>query len=194
MTSKNNRVHFLYYIKLCALFQIHRWIQTGVILRRRQITVKIGVVCPVWPWKLTDDLEMDERDDLGHLFNSNSSFVHHSIAINESKLELLTGNTQFGSKSMIFLFRVALKFQKLSWKTIGHIVCATSNFAYNFIAIGQIKLELQSGNAKFGWKSMIFVPCDLKVGQMTFKNNRSPLLCYFKLCASFHNHQWNQME
>ena len=136
MTSKNNRVHFLYYIKLCALFQIHRWIQTGVILRRRQITVKIGVVCPVWPWKLTDDLEMDERDDLGHLFNSNSSFVHHSIAINESKLELQTGNTQFGSKSMIFLFRVALKFQKLPWKTIGHIVCATSNFAYNFIAIG----------------------------------------------------------
>ena len=27
---------------------------------------------------------------------------------------------------------------------------------------------------------------------MNSKNNRAPLLCYFKLCASFHNHQWNQ--
>ena len=27
---------------------------------------------------------------------------------------------------------------------------------------------------------------------MTFKNNRAPLLCYFKLCASFHSHWWIQ--
>ena len=27
---------------------------------------------------------------------------------------------------------------------------------------------------------------------MTFKNNRAPLLCCFKLCASFHNHWWIQ--
>ena len=26
---------------------------------------------------------------------------------------------------------------------------------------------------------------------MTLKNNRAPLLCCFKLCASFHSHQWN---
>ena len=25
---------------------------------------------------------------------------------------------------------------------------------------------------------------------MTLKNNRAPLLCYFKLCASFHSHWW----
>ena len=30
MTSKNNRALLLYYVKLCASFQIHPWIQTGV--------------------------------------------------------------------------------------------------------------------------------------------------------------------
>ena len=27
---------------------------------------------------------------------------------------------------------------------------------------------------------------------MTLKNNRAPILCCFKLCASFHSHQWIQ--
>ena len=33
-------------------------------------------------------------------------------------------------------------------------------------------------------------PCDLEIWQMTLKNNRAPLLCYFKLCASFRSHWW----
>ena len=33
-------------------------------------------------------------------------------------------------------------------------------------------------------------PCDLEIWRMTFKNNRAPLLCYFKLCAAFHSHWW----
>ena len=37
-----------------------------------------------------------------------------------------------------------------------------------------------------------FVPCDLEMWRMTLKNNRAPLLCYFKLCASFHSHPWIQ--
>ena len=38
----------------------------------------------------------------------------------------------------------------------------------------------------------IFSPCDLEIWWMTLKNNRTPLLCCFKLCASFHSHQWIQ--
>ena len=34
-----------------------------------------------------------------------------------------------------------------------------------------------------------FVPCDLQIWQMTLKNNKAPLPCYFKLCASFHSHR-----
>ena len=37
-----------------------------------------------------------------------------------------------------------------------------------------------------------FEPCDLEIWQMTLKNNRAPLLCYFKLCAAFRTHWWIQ--
>ena len=37
-----------------------------------------------------------------------------------------------------------------------------------------------------------FAPCDLENWWMSLKNNRAPLLCYIKLCASFQNHQWIQ--
>ena len=48
-----------YTIKLCASFQIHRWIQTAAELQSRntRIRVKIGYFSPVWPWNLMDDLE-----------------------------------------------------------------------------------------------------------------------------------------
>ena len=81
MTLENKRAPLLYYIKLCASFQIHWWIPIGVTVRKRSIWVKI------------------------------------------------------------------------------------SNF---------------------------FVQCDLDIWRMTLKNNRAPLLCCFKLCASFHSHQWIQ--
>ena len=39
---------------------------------------------------------------IGHLFYAISSFVHHFVAISEFKLELQSGNAQFGSNSRIF--------------------------------------------------------------------------------------------
>ena len=81
MTLKNNDAPLLYYVKHLASFQSHRWIQTGVTVRKHTIRVKI---CN-------------------------------------------------------FLSRVTLKFDR--------------------------------------W---------------TLKNNRTPLLCCFKVCASFHSHQWIQ--
>ena len=56
MTLENNRASLLYFIKLCASFQNHGWIQTGATVRKRLIRVKIGNFCPVWPWNLMDDL------------------------------------------------------------------------------------------------------------------------------------------
>ena len=41
-----------------------------------------------------------------------------------------------------------------------------------------------------GQNRQFFVPCDLEIWWMTLKNNRAPRLCWFKLCASFHSHQW----
>ena len=37
-----------------------------------------------------------------------------------------------------------------------------------------------------------FEPCDLEIWWMTLENNRAPLQHYFKLCASFRSHWWNQ--
>ena len=62
------------------------------------------------------------------------------------------------------LSRVTLKFDGWPWKTIGHLSFAVSSFVQHFIAIGEFKLELLSGNAQFGSKSMIFWavwPCNL---------------------------------
>ena len=99
MTLKNNRAPLLYYIKLCVSFQIHRWIQTKVTVRKRSIQVKIGdflssvtLKFDGWPWKT-----------IGHLFYTISSFVHHFIPIGDFKFQLQSGNAQFGSKSTIFL-------------------------------------------------------------------------------------------
>ena len=96
--QKNNRAPLLCYFKLFAAFRSHWWIQTGVRVWKRLIWVKIDdfqsrvtLQFDVWPWKT-----------IGHLFYATSSFMHHFVAIGEFKLELQSGNAQFGSKSTIF--------------------------------------------------------------------------------------------
>ena len=93
MTSENNRASLLCCFKLCATFHSHWWIQTGVTVRKRPIWVKIDeflsrvtLKFDVWPCKT-----------IGHLFYATSSFVHHFVAIGDFKLELQSGNPQFGS-------------------------------------------------------------------------------------------------
>ena len=92
---------------------------------------------------------------------------------------------KIGFKSLIFGFMWP---DGRPQKTIGHVLYTMSSFVHHFKAIGEFKLELQSGNAQFGSKLVFFVPCDLKIWWMTLKNNRAHLLSYFKLCASFHCH------
>ena len=57
-----------------------------------------------------------------------------------------------------FFSRVTLQFDIWLWKTIGHLFYATSSFVHHFVAIGEFKLKLQSGNTQFGSKSAIFCP------------------------------------
>ena len=91
-----------------------------------------------------------------------------------------------------FFSRVTFKLDRWPRKTIGHLVYATSSVVYHFVAIVELKLEIQSGNAQSGSNSTIFRamwPWNLR---MNLKNNRTPLLCYFNLCASFRSHWWIQ--
>ena len=84
--------------------------------------------------------------------------MYHFKYIGEFKLKLHSGNSQFGSKSEIFLSLVTLKFDGWPWKTIGHLFYTTSSFVHHFKSIGELKLKLQSRNVQFGSKSAIFCP------------------------------------
>ena len=89
-----------------------------------------------------------------------------------------------------FFRRLTLQFDGWPWKTIEHLFYGASSFVHHFVAIGEFKLELQSGNAHFGSNSTILEPCDLGIWWMSLKNYRAPLLCYFKLCSSFRSSHW----
>ena len=80
----------------------------------------------------------------------------------------------------------------MTLKTIRRLFYAASSFVHHFLAIGEFKLELQSGNTQFGSNRRFVEPCELKFLWMTLKNNRAPLLKNIKLYASFHHHMWIQ--
>ena len=134
MTLKNNRAPLLCYFKLCASFHSFLWIQTGVTVRKHPLCKNRRFVLTVWPWDLTDDLE-NNRTPLPIYFKLCASFDSHWW--------IQTGVTvrkcPIWAKISNFLSRVTLKFG--------------------------------------GWP---------------LKTNRAPLVCYFKLCASFCSHMWIQ--
>ena len=146
MTLKNNRAPLLGYFKLSAWFHNHLWNWNGVIVRKRSIWVKIGnffVPC---------DLEVlwmtlkNNRAPLLCYFKLCASFHSH----------LWIQNVVTVRKRQIWVYirdvlsRVTLEINGWPWKTIGHLFYATSSFVHHFIAIGEFKLELQSGNAQLG--------------------------------------------
>ena len=171
---KNNKANLRDLIAATGLV-ISNWIQ--IINFSARVTVNFDW----WPCK-----------KIGHLFYATSSFVHHFVAIGEFKLELQSGNAQFGSKSTIFLAVWPRNFTDDPQKKIGYLFYATSSFVHHFVAIGEFKLKLQSGNDQSGSNSRFLEPCDLEIWRMTLQNNRAPLLSYFKLCASFRSHWWIQ--
>ena len=110
------------------------------------------------------------------------------------KMELQSGNAKFGSKSAFFLSRVTFRFDGWPWKTIGHLFYATSSFVHHFMAIYQFKMELQSGNVKFGSKSAIFLShVTLIFDGWPWKTKGHLFYATSSLiCASYHSHQWIQ--
>ena len=99
----------------------------------------------VWPWKTIE-----------HLFYASSSFMH---ALFHSNWWIQTGVTVRKRQILVkiddFFSRVTLQFDVWHWKTIGHLLYATSSFVHHFVATGEFKLELQSENAQWGSNSTI---------------------------------------
>ena len=148
MTLENNRAPLLYYIKLCASFQIHRWSQTWVTVRKRSIRVKIGdffVPGDHQIWRMT---LKNNRAPLLYYIKLCASFQSHGwiqtgVTVRKHSIRVKIDN---------FLSRVTLKFDGWPWKSIEHLSYAASSFVHHFRAIVKFKLELQSRNAQFGSK------------------------------------------
>ena len=120
-------------------------------------------------------------------------FVHHFKSIGEAKLELQSGNAQFGSKLVIFLSCVTLKFGRWPWKTIRHLFYTTFSKMCSIskpLLYSTWRFSLETLNLGQNW--LFFVPRDLENWWMTLKNNRAPLLSNTKHCASFRHHMWIQ--
>ena len=151
MTLKNNRDPLLGYIKLCASFQSHRWIQTKISLK----TLNSGqnwlfiVPCDLQIWWVT---LKNNRVPLPCCFKLYTSSHNHRWIQTKVTVRKRSSRVKIDD----FLSRMTLKFDEWPWRTIGNLFYATSSFLLHFVAIGEFKLELQSGNAQFGSKLTIF--------------------------------------
>ena len=171
MISKNYRAPFLHYIKFCASSQIPRWIQTGVTVRKRSIRVKIRdffVPCDLEIWWMT----------------LNKANLRDLIA--EIGLVILL---KLDSNRWFFA-HVTLKFDGWPRKITRHVFYTTSSFNLCIISdpSGNSNWRYSPETANLGQNRRFIEPCDLAIWHMTLKNNRAPVLFYFKLCASFRSH------
>ena len=117
-----------------------------------QIRFKSSIFQPVWPWNLMDDPKIN-RAPLLCYFKLFASFRSHwwiqtGVTVRKCLIWVKIG---------AFFSRVTLKFDGWPWKTIGHLFYATSSFVHHFVAIGEFKLELESGNAQSGSNSTLFL-------------------------------------
>ena len=164
------------------------WIQTGVTVQKRLswVVTSVTLIFDLWPWPFARTL-------LWSLVITPENFMmirwweHSQKGVTDRRTDGQTDRQTDGQTENTIC--------RAAWsqlKTIGNLFNATSSFMHHFLAIGEFKLELQSGNAQSGSNSTLLEPCDLEIWRMTLKNNRAPLLCYFKLCASFHSDWWIQ--
>ena len=105
MTLKNNRAPLLYCFKLCASFQCHGWIQTGVTVRQRPIWVRSDdfLPCDLEIWWMT---LKNNRAPLLSNIKPCASFHHH--------MSIQTGVTVRKPLSWVLAF-VTLTFDHWPW-------------------------------------------------------------------------------
>ena len=156
MTLKNNRAPLLSNIKLYASFHHHMWIQTGVTVRKRLswVVTSVTLTFDLWPWPFAWTLLWSLVITPGN-FMMIRWWEHSQKGVTDRQTDRQTDGQTENT-----ICRAAWS----QLKTIGHLFYATSSSMHRFIAIGEFKLELQSGNAQFGSKSSIFLavwPCNL---------------------------------
>ena len=93
-------------------------------------------------------------------------------------------STQMKSQSALWLWP--------DWHNKGQLKFHVCKGTRQIWGIWKLRPAYSPETPNSGQKRWCFVPCDLEIWWMTLGNNRAPLLCCFKLCATFHNHQWIQ--
>ena len=140
MTWKNYRAPLLHYIKLCASSQTPWWIKTGVIVRKIGSNRRFFVPCHLQIWWMTlknNRAPLICRLKLCASFHSHQ-WIKTKVTVWKHSIRIKIGN---------LLSRVTFIFNRWPRKTIEHFLYVASSFTHHFVAIGEFKLELQSGNA-----------------------------------------------
>ena len=155
----------------------------------RDLIAATGLVISTWiqivdfSSRVTVKFDGWPRKTIGHFFYNMSSFVQHFKSIGEVKLELQSGNTQFGSKLVIFCpvwpWSLTDDLHKL-----GHLSYAAPGSMPDYMAIGKFKLELQSGNAWF------WVNIEKKFSRVTMKFDGWP----WKIIGHLFLATWNSVH
>ena len=144
MTLKNNRAPLLSNIKLYASFHHHIWIQTGVTVRKRLswVVTSVTLTFDLWHWPFAWTLRW-------------------SLVITPENFMMIRWweHGQKGVTDRRTDGRTDWTIHRAAWsqlKKIGHFFYATSSFVQHYVAIGDLKLELESGNGQSGSNLTIF--------------------------------------
>ena len=132
-----------------------------------QFGSKSVILCPLWPWNLTNDIEKNKAPFVTY-FELYAPLHSHWWVQTWFTVRKRPIYENIG----IFLSPVTLKFNRWPWKTKGHLFYATSNFVHHFIAINVFKLVTvwkRSNRVKI-WVISAIVLCDPEIWQTTFKN------------------------
>ena len=130
------------------------------------------------------------RKTTGHLsYMLRWQFLCHQLVNSDLRYFPKTPNS--GQNQRFFFFVPCdLENWQMTLKTIRHLFHAISGFVHHFIVISewQLHLPVRKRPIRVGIVDF-FVPCDLKISWMTLKNDRTTLLCYIKLCASYRSNR-----
>ena len=83
-------------------------------------------------------------------------------------------------------------FYKWMWTICSRHMISFQSLTRQIWGIWKLRPAYSPETPNLGKNRWCFVPCDLEIWWMTLENNRAPLLCCFKLCATFHSHRWIQ--
>ena len=173
MTLKNNRSSLLCYFKLYASFRSHWWIQSGVTVRKRPIWVKfddfqsrLTLKFDGWPW----------TRQIWGIWKLRPAYSLETPNLGQNQwcfvpcdLEIWWMTLENNRASLLCCFKLCATFHSHWWIQTG------------------VTVRKRPIWVKF---DRFLEPCHLEIWWMTLKNNRAPLLCYFKLYASFRSHWW----